>query len=183
MPSIELGEYKDLGIKKKEVKIGEKEIDKLLGNLQEFMAMVCGAVYTLSLKHLATRYSTWLLTAVQAWVGSLFFLPFLFLPGTQLPDPTLSSGYDLQGIGAIIYLGTLVNIGAYGMFNYAVSRIPASQAAAYINLIPVFTLLLAMLLLGESLNSIQWLASMLVFAGVWLSQRKPAEPVVLAQQV
>lgn len=153
----------------------------LLGNLQEFMAMVCGAVYTLSLKHLATRYSTWLLTAVQAWVGSLFFLPFLFFPGTQLPDPTLSSGYDLQGIGAIIYLGTLVNIGAYGMYNYAVSRIPASQASAYINLIPVFTLLMAMVLLGESLNLIQWLASVLVFAGVWLSQVKPAEPVVVAQ--
>lgn len=155
----------------------------LLGNLQEFMAMVCGAVYTLSLKHLATRYSTWLLTAVQAWVGSLFFLPFLFLPSTQLPDPTLASGYDLQGIGAIIYLGTLVNIGAYGMYNFAVSRIPASQASAYINLIPVFTLLMAMLLLGESLNLAQWLASMLVFAGVWLSQRKPAESVALAQQV
>jgi drug/metabolite transporter (DMT)-like permease len=68
------------------------------------------------------------------------------------------------------------------MYNYAVSRLPASQAAAFVNLIPVFTLLMAMLLLGESLNPAQWLASTLVFAGVWLSQRKPVESVALAQQ-
>lgn len=147
----------------------------LLGNALEFMAMLCAAVYTLSLKHLASRYSTWLLTAIQAWIGSLFFFPFLFLPGTQLPLDV-----DVQGLGAIIYLGTLVNIGAYGLYNYAVSRVPVSQASAYINLIPVFTLLLALALLGESLNKSQWLASLLVFGGVWLSQRRPAAEPVLA---
>ena len=147
----------------------------LLGNLQEFMAMICAAVYTLSLKHLAQRYSTWLLTAVQAWIGSLFFFPFLFLAGTEQPV-----AIDIQGVGAIIYLGTLVNIGAYGLYNYAVSWIPVSQASAYINLIPVFTLLLALALLGESLNALQWLASGLVFGGVWLSQRTPSAAPVAA---
>jgi len=141
----------------------------LRGNVQELLAMVCAAGYTLSLKHLSSRYSTWLLTALQAWIGSLFFFPFLLLPSTPLPQ-----SFDIQGVGAIIYLGTLVNIGAYGLYNFAVSRIPVSQASAYINLIPVFTLLLAMALLGESLNLIQWFASALVFAGVWLSQYRPS---------
>ncbi|MFT5721529.1 MAG: drug/metabolite transporter (DMT)-like permease [Motiliproteus sp.] len=144
----------------------------LLGNLQEFMAMACAAGYILCLKHLASRYSTWLLTAIQAWVGSLFFFPFLLLPGTSLPESV-----DYQGLGAIIYLGTLVNIGAYGLYNYAASRIPVSQATAYINLIPVFTLFLALALLGESLNALQWLATILVFAGVWLSQYRPSAKV------
>ncbi|MFT6914613.1 MAG: drug/metabolite transporter (DMT)-like permease [Motiliproteus sp.] len=144
----------------------------LLGNIQEFMAMVCAAGYILCLKHLASRYSTWLLTAIQVWVGSLFFFPFLLLPGTSLPE-----SLDYQGLGAIIYLGTLVNIGAYGLYNYAASRIPVSQATAYINLIPVFTLFLALALLGETLNNLQWLATILVFAGVWLSQYRPPAKV------
>ncbi len=111
----------------------------------------------------------------DTWIGSLFFFPFLFLPSTQLP-----LGVDSQGLGAIIYLGTLVNIGAYGLYNYAVSRVPVSQASAYINLIPVFTLLLALALLGESLNTLQWLASLLVFGGVWLSQHRPANGALVA---
>lgn len=145
----------------------------LLGNLQELMAMVCAAIYTLSLKHLAARYSTWLLTAVQAWLGSLFFFPFLLLPATQLPQQ-----FEWQGVGAILYLGTLINIGAYGLYNYAVSRLPAAQASGYINLIPVFTLALAYLTLGETLNWQQCLASLLVFGGVYLSQRRKRLPVL-----
>ncbi|WP_210397894.1 DMT family transporter [Motiliproteus sediminis] len=145
----------------------------LLGNFLEFLAMVCATVYTLSLKHLADRYSTWLLTAVQAWLGGLFFFPFLLLPQTELPTTV-----DAQGLGAILYLGTLINIGAYGLYNFALSRVPAGQASGFINLIPVFTLALAYLVLGETLNSAQILASVLVFTGVYISQSRRRLPPV-----
>lgn len=139
----------------------------LWGNFLEFMAMVCATVYTLSLKYLTRRYSPWLLTAIQAWVGSLFFLPFLFLPDTELPQT-----WDPQSGWAIIYLGTLINIGAYGLYNFGVSRVPANLASGYVNLIPVFTVILAFLILGEVLSLEQLLACTLVFGGVYLSQRR-----------
>ncbi len=58
-------------------------------------------------------------------------------------------------------------------YNYSVSRIPASRAAGYVNLIPVFGIILGMIVLGDTLNLSQWFACGLVFCGVWLSSRKP----------
>ena len=52
----------------------------MLGNFLEFMAMVCATGYIISLKHLTARYSPFFLTAVQAFLGAVFFFPFLFLP-------------------------------------------------------------------------------------------------------
>ena len=146
----------------------------LLGNFFEFLAMLCAMVYTLTLKYLSTRYSTFLLTAMQSFVGAVFFLP---VAAWSAPFPTTIS---LAGLVAVVYLGLVVTVGAYGLYNFAVSRLQASQASAFINLIPLFTLLLAVLLLGESLTIQQLLGCVLVFSGVALSQWRGAPPQVTA---
>jgi drug/metabolite transporter (DMT)-like permease len=143
----------------------------LLGNFCEFLAMVCAAGYTVSLKHLTSNYPPLFLTAFQAFVGSLFFFPFLLLPEVGFPGH-----WNLGPILAVIYLGTFITFGAYGCYNYGVSRIPASQAAGYINLIPVFGVLLGMLVLGDTLNTAQWLACGLVFCGVGVSSWRKSTP-------
>ncbi len=145
----------------------------LLGNFFEFLAMLCAMVYTLILKFLSTRYSAFLLTAMQAFVGAPFFL---LLALWHEPTP---SSISLTGVVAVVYLGLVVTVGAYGLYNFAVSRLPASQASAFVNLIPLFTLLIAVLLLGESLTTQQVLATGVVFSGVALSQwrRAPAPAV------
>ena len=139
----------------------------LLGNFYEFLAMVCAAGYTVSLKHLTSNYPPLFLTAFQAFVGSLFFFPFLLLPDVGFP-----AHWSTQPLLAITYLGTFITFGDYSCYNYSVSRIPASQAAGFVNLIPVFSVLLGMLILGDTLNTTQWFACGLVFSGVWLSNRR-----------
>ena len=136
----------------------------MLGNFFEFLAMVCAAVYILVLKKLTSHYSPWLLTAMQALAGTLFFLPALFLESTTLPTQL-----ETVPAAAVVYLGTFVTVGAYGLYNYGVSRIPASQATAYVNLIPVFSVVLGFLILGERFTSGQFIASGLVFLGIIVS--------------
>ena len=135
-----------------------------LGNLLEFLAMVCATGYTILMKRLSKELHPFFLTAIQAFTGALFFAPALLLPAVRHSSPTWG------GMGAILYLGVVVSMGAYGLYNYGVSRIPASQASAFVNLIPAFSLLLSFLILGERLQSWQWLACGLVFAGVMVSQ-------------
>lgn len=136
----------------------------LLGNFLEFLAMLCATGYILMLKRLSERYSAFLLTAMQAFVGTVFFLP---LAAWSAPFPTAVSG---SALAAVIYLGAIITVGAYGLYNFAVSRMPASQASAFVNLIPLFTLIIAALALGERLNAQQMAAAGLVFVGVALSQ-------------
>jgi drug/metabolite transporter (DMT)-like permease len=136
-----------------------------LGNFLEFLAMVCATGYIISMKHLTYRYPSFFLTAVQAFIGAVFFLPFLALPQTRLPvhlDPLAAA--------AVVYLGAAVTLGAYGLYNFGVSRVPASQAGAFINLIPVFTVALGWLLLGERFTGGQYAACLLVFLGLAVSQ-------------
>lgn len=141
-----------------------------LGNFLEFLAMICACGYMISLKKLTPRYNPWFLTMIQAFTGSLFYFPLLFLPSTELP-----TAFDTMGVTSILYLGVFVTIGAYGMYNYGMSKIPAAQASAFINLIPVITLILGLVLLDERLNWMQYAASALVVVGVYVSQDKRAK--------
>ncbi len=137
----------------------------VLGNFFEFLAMVCATGYMVALKSLTPRYTPWFLTAVQAFCGTLFFLPPLFTPLATLP-----ASLDIGALLAVLYLGVVVTVGAYGLYNYGMSRIPANQASAFVNLIPVLTLFMGFLLLDERLSLSQYLASALVLCGVVLSQ-------------
>lgn len=139
----------------------------LLGNFLEFLAMIAATGYILSLKHLSSQYSAIFLTAVQSWVGAIFFSLFLLRPDINLPREF----YPGPAL-AVIYLGSFVTLGAYLLYNYGVSKIPASQASAFINLIPVFAVILGFIILGERFTAWQYIASVLVLAGVCISQRQ-----------
>ncbi|AGF77070.1 DMT(drug/metabolite transporter) superfamily permease [Desulfocapsa sulfexigens DSM 10523] len=145
--------------------INEQAPSPLLGNLFEFLAMVCATAYTIAIKKLTSRYSPLFLTAVQAWVGALFFLPMLLLPQIQVPD-----NFILIPTAAIVYLGLAVTIVAYGSYNYALSAMDAGKASIYVNLIPLFTILLSWIVFKESFSLFQYCAGFVIFFGVGLSQ-------------
>ncbi|MBA4369426.1 MAG: EamA family transporter [Desulfobacterium sp.] len=152
--------------------------DPPLGNFFEFLAMVCATGYTLILKRLTAFYPPLLLTGIQAITGSIFYLPFLFLPSTRLPDELI-----LIPFTAILYLGIFITLGAYGLYNFGVSRISASKASAFVNLIPVFAVVLGWLILNEAFTFPQYFASGLVLLGVLISQANPirTKKSILAQ--
>jgi len=139
----------------------------ILGNFLEFLAMVAATGYMLSIKHLSNRYSPVFLTAFQSWVGAIFFSFFLLSPEVNIPDE-----FPLIPLAAMLYLGSFVTLGAYLLYNYGTSKIPVNQASAYVNLIPVFTVFLGFLILGETFTGTQYIASGLILLGVFISQRR-----------
>ncbi len=143
----------------------------LLGNLLEFAAMVCATGFTVISRRLSVRYSAFFLTAVQAFTGSAFFMPALFLPSVDMP-----SQWPWHVSLSMLYLGVLVSVLAYFLYNYGLSRIPACQVTPYVNLIPVFSMFLGWLVLGERLTTAQYFASVLVVAGTFISRHGSFEP-------
>lgn len=135
------------------------------GNFLEFLAMCCAVGYMTILKRMTAFYSALFLTAFQAFMGAIFYLPLLALPSTTMP-----AIFDPVAAGSIIYLGVCITIGAYGLYNFGMSKLPANQTTAYVNLIPVFTLFLGWLILDETFTSLQFIAAGLVMAGVIISQ-------------
>ncbi len=143
----------------------ESSPNPALGNFLEFLAMCCAVGYMTILKKMTARYSAVFITAFQATMGALFYLPLLALPTTVLPTE-----FHPAAAFSIVYLGIGITLGAYGLYNYGMSRLPASQTSAYVNLIPVFTLIMGWTILDEKLNTMQLLAAGLVMFGVILSQ-------------
>ncbi len=145
--------------------VDEHAANPLLGNFLEFCAMLFAAIYTICVRRLASNYSALFITSAQAWGGALFFLPALFIPGMGIP-------VDIPGWLSVVYLGIGVSLGAYDLYNFSITRMPAAKASMYMNLIPVFTLIFGMIILGERLTPMQWIASALVLGGVIISQSR-----------
>lgn len=137
-----------------------------LGNALELIAMGCAAGYMLLVKRLSASYGPWTLTAVQNAGGCLFFLPGLYL--------LLRDGLGNDPLTVLLvagYLGAFVTLGAFGLYNVGMSKLPAGKASAFINLVPAIAAFFGWIILDETLTFTQILASIIIFAGVGLAQR------------
>lgn len=147
----------------------------LLGNFLEFCAMLTAVVYVLTVKRLTERYNPWFLTFLQSAGGVVFFGAIVGLnfaaPMPGFLQARIPEVWSTGLVVGIVYLGAAVSLGAYGLYNFAISRVPASQASAFANLIPTSAIFLGWLFLGERLTGWQLAACGGVILGVILSQR------------
>ena len=139
----------------------------VLGNFLEICAMTSAAANMILIKQLSSRYNPWCLTAMQLMAGTVFFLPGLSHIIQAPPEI-----WTLKLILILIFLGACVSLGAFGLYNWGMSKSTASRAASFINLIPVTAIIMGWGLLGESLNLIQCAGAGIVISGVILGQRR-----------
>ncbi len=137
----------------------------ILGNFLEFCAMICASGYTIVTRYLVDKYSALFITAMQAFIGAIFFLPFFIYEITFV-----DMSFTFEALSWTIYLGVVVTLGGYGLYNFALTKIEASKAAMFVNLIPIFALILAFLILEEKLSIKELIASATILSGVIISQ-------------
>ena len=137
----------------------------LLGNFLELLAMICGAGYTITARYLSDKYSALFITAIQVFIGAIFFTP-LFL----YEYFTIDMNITIKSFLWIAYLGIVVTLAGYGLYNYALTKIEASKAAMFVYLIPVFTLILAYFILNEKLSIFEFIACFVILFGVFISE-------------
>ncbi len=136
----------------------------MLGNSLEFLAAFAAAGYILLVQKLGRRYSSWTLTGAQALAGAVFFLP---------GAPKVISGmgdWDLTLAVSVFYLGSGAFLGAFLLYNWAISRVSAAKVSPFTNLVPVVAVIMGWLLLDETLSTIQIMAAVVVIGGVFLCQ-------------
>jgi drug/metabolite transporter (DMT)-like permease len=139
----------------------------LVGNLLVFGGVVAWAVYTVQGKQLVSTFPWLVITTASISAGVIFLLPF------AIGELWLHGMPHVRGDGLVqlLYLGGASSALGYGLWNYGLRFLDASEAAPYINLIPVVGLLLSVLVLHEPLNLVQAAGGALTLWGVWLSQR------------
>ena len=76
-----------------------------------------------------------------------------------------------RGGSAIVFLGLFGTAISFTWYSEAIGRIGSTRAAAFINLVPVFAVLLGALILHERLGAAVLGGGVLVLIGVWLTNR------------
>jgi drug/metabolite transporter (DMT)-like permease len=137
----------------------------MLGDLLMFGAVIAMAIYTVLMKNLVATRSAMDITGLQIFYGALFFSPLFFW---QLPNATWS-GVTAQSLIALISLTLFATIGAFLSFNFALSKIPATRTAIFLNCVPVVTAIGAWQVLGEWLTAIQIAGGVVVLISVYLA--------------
>lgn len=138
-----------------------------LGNLLELTALALYAIATLIIRRLSSRFDAWLLTALQVTAAAL-----VYLPAVMLTPAATYTAVSPAAWAAVLYLGLAVTLLPIGLFNVAVSHMPAARAALAVNLVPVVAIATGWLLLGEALAPVQVAAAAVILGGVLLGSRR-----------
>ena len=153
----------------------------LLNKNLEFIAspkgilFLCGAVlvavgYSIALMRLTKLYKPLTITWVQNIIGMIYFIPLtLVMEHFQPSNFANVSDY----IVPVVCLGVLCSALAYALWAYAFSKLGASKANVYTNLIPVFTAIFSYFIIHESLTVNKIVGIIVVVVGLILSQMKP----------
>lgn len=150
-----------------------------VGLLLLALAVVIAVLYTLMLVKVLGRYRPTTITTYQNLIALLFFLPLMLVKDhSVLPMLTFTPRMWLY----LAFLGIFCSTLAYMMFNVGIHKLGATSASVYNNVIPVFSLLLALLMGQEGLSWTKVLGMAIVLIGLTLSQRKPREATTEAKK-
>lgn len=132
------------------------------GDALMVVAAICYALYGVMLKRWPFDLPPWVLLYAQ-----VCFAVLLLLPGYLLGPMTPISA---QNIGLIVYAGIPASIVTTFLWMLAIRQIGASQSSIFINLMPLFSAIIAMVFLGERVAGFHFFGGALVLAGVIMAQ-------------
>ncbi len=103
--------------------------------------------------------------------GTLLLLP-LFIMETLVMPPVI---WDKNLFGSILYLGIGASVISFFCWNAAIARIGSIRTALFGNLIPIFSTLEAVWLLGETITVVHIISGAFVIIGLVLANLKKAQ--------
>ncbi|MEJ2328679.1 MAG: DMT family transporter [Gammaproteobacteria bacterium] len=142
-----------------------KGLEFASGDLLVLLAVFLWGLYTVLLKKLPEELRGIPVLGYTVTVGTILILPFYLhetMNGRPVPlTPT--------SIASILYVAIFPSVLAYIFWNHATARLGPERTGQFSHLIPVFGILIATLVLGESLQSYHFAGILLVSAGLLLA--------------
>ncbi|MEM8609212.1 MAG: DMT family transporter [Myxococcota bacterium] len=143
-------------------------LDTIVGRVGDFLILasaLCWSIYSVVVKLRPTEVDPLPFLTAVLFVAVLGLMPFyLWEHFVARPVPL-----DARSMLAVVYLGVFPTAVALWLFNLAVDRIGPTRAGLYIHLVPVFSAVLAVIFLGETLEWFQVLGAIPIAVGLYLT--------------
>ena len=140
------------------------------GDLWMLAAVPLWAVYSLLLRRRPAELPPDVALAASIVPALALLLPAAAL--TMQAPPLLSP----RMLGALAYIAVCASLVGSLLWTYGVDTIGPERAGPFVHLMPVFGAVLAVVLLGESVEPAQAAGALCVFAGIALGQRSLTSP-------
>ena len=138
------------------------------GDLWIATAAVSWAVYSVMLRYRPSQLPGRVRFAATMLYGSMALLPFHILELANGDVPEL----NIETLIAVLIVAIVPGLGAYLGYARIQRALGASPTALILYLAPVYTALMAWLVLGESLQLYHLIGAALILPGIYLSTRK-----------
>jgi len=142
-----------------------------LGDALALGAALCWAVYCVLLKRITKIGNTIVFTRRVFACALISMIPMLCVTGLRT-----EAGVFAQStvIGNLLFLALGASALCYVLWNSAVGRVGVVKASYSLYFVPVVTLVLAAIVLGEKITLYAIAGTALIIAGVWIADKKPA---------
>ncbi len=147
-------------------------LDFNLGDLIVTCAYIFWSLYAVLLRKLPRGLDSRAMLFVIVAFGVIFLAP-IYLLETLFKAPVPLTAVS---VGAILGLGIFSCAIAMFLWNYAIASMGAIRAGQFLHLIPAFTAILAITLLGEAMGPHHFAGIALITAGIALTTRQPVLP-------
>ena len=153
--------------------ITKLEFNKLInlnlnkGDLWILVAMISWATYSIMVKEKKINLQPFALLQILIFVGLLFLIPFYFYELYNNKYLYIS----VPVILTISYVVLFAGIGAYVLWIGAIQLIGPSRSGVFLHLMPVFSSLMAIFLLGEKLATFHILGALFIIFGIIVSTK------------
>jgi len=138
-----------------------------VGDLVMLIAVFAWALYAVEVHRQSEHPSGDLLLFFIACMGLITVLP-LYIAETILVREFVPSR---SGVAAIVYISLAASLLAVYLWNIVIRSVGATHAALFLNLIPVFGAVFAILFLGERLYAFHIIGAALVLLGILMAVR------------
>jgi len=145
-----------------------------IGDLFMVGSILTWSIHTILYKRYAALFHPKSLFTMMMLGGVVITIPLVVVENIVIGSSWITQVKfpHIFGIACLIIFPSVL---AYRFWNQALDKVPANKVAIYQYLIPVYTIIISLLFLGESLQQFQVIGGVLIFIGVLLVTTQAVE--------
>jgi drug/metabolite transporter (DMT)-like permease len=137
------------------------------GDLLMALAVVFWASYSVFSKKVGPSYTPFTLTFYSFLFCTIALIPFVIYEAPWRLVPTI----PYYSYIAVLYMSIFASVIGYLVQQIAIKQIGPSKTSIFINLVPVFSIILSVIILGETLSIIKLITAAIIICGVYITQK------------
>jgi drug/metabolite transporter (DMT)-like permease len=137
------------------------------GDIIMLLAVLMWASYGVFSKRVMPRYSPIILTFYSFLFCTVLITPFVVY---EMPWKLINS-IPYYSYISVLYMSIFPSVVGYLVQQMSIKQIGPSKTSIFINLVPMFSIILSVIILKEILNPIKLATALLIILGVYICQK------------